>query len=409
MKVLILLDDLPTPHHPPRARAYYFIKFNKSDSITLLAFCRESKCEMPEEIESKCEIQLVKIPKLHNTVVKGFYSIKNRFVANNLLFCKDWNVFGRIYFPSMRDTLLNLLASDDFDVIYAQYTLCSYLYNLNAKIPIILDFSIPISYALTQLYRNEDSTTKKILAMFKYLSFQQEVRKYKEFDGGIYVSESHRTLSKPFLPKKSFIIPPGIDTENYNPPYSFHNPPSLVFVGNMAYPINICSILHFCRHIYPLVKKLVPDVTLYIVGRDPPNKIRNLSRRDNSIIVTGEVKDVRPYISKAHVVVTPITVDDGGIKTKVLEAMAMGKTVVSTSLGAKDIGVTHGENIIIADDPKKFSEYVAILIQDEKLRDEIGKNARKFVEENYSWEKLTNRLAEVLKEVNENYSEYADK
>jgi glycosyltransferase involved in cell wall biosynthesis len=205
-------------------------------------------------------------------------------------------------------------------------------------------------------------------------------------------------LSKPFIPQKVFIIPPGIDTDYYKPSLSPSSSPSLVFVGSMNYYVNAYSILYFCRRVYPLIKKIVPSVKFYIVGRDPPNKIRNLSRSDSSIIVTGRVEDVRPYICKAHAAVVPIIIDDGGIKTKTLEAMAMGKAVISTSIGAEGIGVTHGENIIISDEPEDFAEQVINVIQDDGLRRVLGYNARRFVERNYSWERATNLLEKALEE-----------
>jgi glycosyltransferase involved in cell wall biosynthesis len=364
----------------------------------LLAFYR-NKGKISNYTNSNCNIELIKIPELSSNMTKGFYSIKNRITTNNLIYSKDWNIFGRVYFPSMQKRILNLLNSESFDIIYAQYLLCSYLYNLKTKIPIILDFSHPTLYALNQLYRYENSPMEKFFYILKYLSFWQEAKKYEKFDAGIYVSEIHRKLSKPFTPKKSFIIPPGVDMEYYKPSFSFSNSPSLVFVGNMRYPFNIYSIIYFFRRVYPLIKKSVPNVKFYVVGRNPPNKIKDLSQNDRSIIITGEVKDVRSYISKSHVVVVPIVVDDGGIKTKILEAMAMGKPVVSTSLGSQGIGATHGENIIVSDNAQDFAEQVINLLQDDGLRRRIGCNAREFVERNYSWKRLTDLMNKALEEV----------
>jgi glycosyltransferase involved in cell wall biosynthesis len=398
MKVLILLPNPPTPYNPSFARAYYLIKFNRSYDIKVLALCRY-ECEIPSEISSNYKIKLIKIPKLSSSnTVNGLNSVISRFTARNLSLSKDWNIFDRIYFPSMQDNILNLCAVENFDVIYAHRSLCSYLYILRKKIPVILDFPSPQLYALTSLYQHEDSITKKIFIMLECISFRQDAKTWREFSAGIFVSRRSMILSKPFIPQKVFIIPPGIDTDYYKPSLSPSSSPSLVFVGSMNYYVNAYSILYFCRRVYPLIKKIVPSVKFYIVGRDPPNKIRNLSRSDSSIIVTGRVEDVRPYICKAHAAVVPIIIDDGGIKTKTLEAMAMGKAVISTSIGAEGIGVTHGENIIISDEPEDFAEQVINVIQDDGLRRVLGYNARRFVERNYSWERATNLLEKALEE-----------
>jgi glycosyltransferase involved in cell wall biosynthesis len=142
----------------------------------------------------------------------------------------------------------------------------------------------------------------------------------------------------------------------------------------------------------------VPGLKFYIVGRQPPKKIKELSS-DPSIVVTGAVDDVRSYFSIADVFVNPIVIDDGGIKSKVLEAMAMGKAVVSTPLGVRDIGITDNENVIIAKNDREFAEKVVELLRDENERRRIGRNARKFVEENYSWEKQSKILYNVFKEL----------
>ncbi len=400
MRILIVWRDIPSPSHPSLARPFYFAKYNKIHKITLVSFA-----EKPLHGDYLCgkysKIELLRIRKPQKTVVKGMYSLKNKFSYQNIFFSRDLNIF-RIYFPAMREKVTSLLSSDKFDIVYADYMMYPYLYN-NVKIPVVLEFFSPTLYSLRQLYLHEKVLPRKIGLLLKYYFFKLfEVQRYKEFDAGIYVTETHKELSKPFLPKKSFIIPSGVDLEYFKPCHNSSNSPTLVFSGSMNYLVNVQSILYFCREIYPLVKKEMKDTKLYIVGRSPPDEVRKLSARDSSIIVTGEVKDVRPFICKAQLVIAPITIDDGGIKNKIIEAMAMGKTIISTPLGVRNIEVTDYQNVVIAKNDREFAEKVVELLKDENERNRIGRNARKFVEENYSWEKQTGRLENAFEEVLDN-------
>ncbi|MEM2145360.1 MAG: glycosyltransferase, partial [Candidatus Jordarchaeaceae archaeon] len=262
----------------------------------------------------------------------------------------------------------------------------------------ILEFFSPTLYTQKILWKY-GTWSIKLPSVLRYFLFRYfESNRYKNFDAGIYVTKTHFELSKPFVPKKAFIIPPGVDL-NYFKPSESQEEEKLVFTGAMDYPVNVISVLNFYKKIYPMIKKEIPKVKFYIVGRNPSNEILRLAKLDSSITVTGAVEDVRPYVWNSAVFVVPIVVDDGGIKNKTLEAMAMGKAIVSTSLGAQDIGCENGKHLIIAENEKEFAERVVELIKDEGERRRLGKNARKFVEENYSWDKKSEELYRAMLEV----------
>ncbi len=143
----------------------------------------------------------------------------------------------------------------------------------------------------------------------------------------------------------------------------------------------------------------MPDIKLYIVGQGPTPEIQNLSM-DNGIVVTGRVDEVAPYIEKAMVFICPVRLG-GGFRGKILEAMSAGRPVVSTSLGAEGIPAVSGENIIIADDEEGFAKGILDLLNEEPLFQEISRNARKLVEEKYSWKKGVEILEDVLEKMME--------
>ncbi|MCK4758476.1 MAG: glycosyltransferase, partial [Candidatus Aminicenantes bacterium] len=160
------------------------------------------------------------------------------------------------------------------------------------------------------------------------------------------------------------------------------------------------AVLHFHSEIWPLLKSRLPEVKFFVVGQGPPPEVQNLSK-DKTITVTGRVDDVRPFLKKGRVFICPVRLG-GGFRGKILEAMAIGRPVVSTSLGAEGIPAHQRENIILADNPEDFAQGVEDLMTDDKLFERIRTNARKLVEEKYSWEKGVKVMEGVLEKMMKN-------
>ena len=397
MRILILWRDLPDPTHPSLARPYYFIKYNRNHKISLLSYSHSSSSSM-EFFKNNCErIELVERPYI-NSVSHLLVNIKNRASFDNILNTRDLNIL-KDYSPIMNHRLNKILDSEKYDVVYSDYMMMQYLYNKRLNIPVILEFFSPTLHVFCQQYLYESNSFKKIEHIFKYFFYKMfEVSRYSEFDAGIYVSNSHREYSKPLLTRKSYIVPPGVDLD-ISMPSSIFSSPNLVFVGSMNYFVNAHSIIDFIENIYPLIKAEIPNITLYIIGRDPPDNLRKLASMDKSIIVTGEVDDVVEFYKyEPQVVIVPIIIDDGGIKTKVIEAMGMGKAIVTTSIGFRNIGASNGKELLIADTPSEFANYTSLLLKDHKKRGELGRNARKFAEKNYSWTYVTGLLEKIIED-----------
>jgi glycosyltransferase involved in cell wall biosynthesis len=408
MKILIIWNDIPSPYDSSLARPFYFLKHSEdyNHDITLVSFKHAT-----EKLNYKYEYDLQRYCNKFETIDVSkeessfkykrilIYRLKNRFSFQNI-FSRDFDALNHLYYPEMRAKIVNLLKSNNFDIIYADRSILFYILNINTKSPVVLEFVDPMLYSWYQQFLYEKRFSKKLLMLLSYHTLKLfEVSKYKKFDAGVYVSSINKELLKQYLPKRTFIVPYGTDIEYFKPVHTNADFPSLVFTGSMGYFFNVHPIINFCSRIYPLIRKEMQNVKLYIVGRTPTKEIKQLASRDGSIIVTGYVEDVRPFLAKAPVVIVPMTIDDGGFKTKILEAMAMGKAVISTSIGAKGLNVTPEENIIIADSPKEFARRVIEVLNDEGLRNRIGANARKLMEEEYSWEKVTDMLNEVFHKV----------
>jgi len=210
------------------------------------------------------------------------------------------------------------------------------------------------------------------------------------------VSDTDTALfSKDISPAKITTVPTGVDIE-YFKPMCGEELDSLVFTGSMDWMPNEDGILYFVEEILPLIRKQRPTAKLWVVGRNPGKKIKALAESDPSIEVTGRVEDVRPYIAKGSVYVVPLRVGSG-TRLKIFEAMAMGKAVVSTTIGAEGLPVTTGSDIVLADDPQQFANVACRLLGSAEERKRIGGAARKLVEDRYSWAAVATHVESVLR------------
>jgi len=157
------------------------------------------------------------------------------------------------------------------------------------------------------------------------------------------------------------------------------------------------GICYFLNEIFPRIRHYVPDVKLSLVGRNPSIKVAALAK-EKGAEVTGRVPDIRPYVHPACVYVVPLRVG-GGTRLKIFEAMAMGKAIVSTSIGAEGLPVTIGKNILIEDDPERFALSVAGLLSDPAARFRLGRAARQMVESRHSWRAVAAEFDLALEKV----------
>jgi glycosyltransferase involved in cell wall biosynthesis len=206
------------------------------------------------------------------------------------------------------------------------------------------------------------------------------------------------------------VLPNGVDLNYFQPLDVPRDSATIVLTGKMSYHANVAAALYLGREIMPRVWAQRPDVKLYIVGKDPPREITNLKpvlsgaegseigNRKSEIVVTGYVPDIRPYLAQATVAVCSVPYS-AGIQNKVLEAMAMGIPVVATPQSCAALGATNGENVLIAKEPEGFAQLVLELLRDEGLRERMGRNGRKYVEEHHDWRGVAERLEETYQDV----------
>ena len=224
-----------------------------------------------------------------------------------------------------------------------------------------------------------------------------EIDLCRKADIVLTTSERDSLLLKEVLPQNSIeVVPNGVDIEIFHGGFSEDVSCQVIFTGAMNYYPNIEAVLSFAKQCWPLIKAEMPGVTWKIVGREPPPQVRELEKLPG-ITVTGTVTDVRPYLAASAVAIAPLRIG-GGTRLKILEAFAMSKAVVSTSIGCEGLAAISGKHLLIADRPDEFAQAVIKLLKSPETRVALGSASRMLVEEEYSWEYCGSQLLRVLDE-----------
>ena len=216
----------------------------------------------------------------------------------------------------------------------------------------------------------------------------------RSFDSVVAVSQDDCELMRRAygLPRVDW-VPTGVDTQYFTPgENATPETSSLVFTGSMDWLPNEDAIRWFLDAVMPLIKARVSDARLIVVGRNPGKALKDIAASRDDVVVTGRVDDVRPYVRAARVFVAPIRIG-GGTRLKIYEAMAMGKPVVSTTIGAEGLPLAPGRDLLIADDPGQFAAAVVEALQNDSLAEAISRQALAIVRENFGWDRVAEKFA----------------
>jgi sugar transferase (PEP-CTERM/EpsH1 system associated) len=300
----------------------------------------------------------------------------------------------------MKQALAALLNEQEFDLVQVESIhLMNYLPTIRAARThslVVCDWHNVESELMRQYSERDQSFARRTYARrTARLMNEAEKRALDQFDAHIVVSEEDgERLRQMNSSAQISIIENGVDAAYYANAQSESTAKNrLVFVASMDYHANIDAAINFARNVWPIVHRKKPELVFTIVGHDPSPAVRELSSI-TGVEVTGSVKDVRPYYVEAIAAVVPLRVG-GGSRLKILEAMAAGVPVVSTTLGAEGLKVRDGDNILIDDDNRGLAEKIVNVIDNENLRTEIIAAARALTADRYDWSKLGGSLTSV--------------
>lgn len=236
-----------------------------------------------------------------------------------------------------------------------------------------------------------------VLEMLKAKYLQK--RWFPRFDAILSVAPEDLQKTAQYVDSRTslWLAPNGVDIDYFQPVSQQdlrERTLILVFGGSMDVAMNQDAVYWFAAGILPRIKQQVPDVQFWIVGRDPPAAVRSLAERQG-IRVTGTVPDVRDYYRQTAVFVVPLRAG-GGTKLKTMEAMAMGLPIVSTAVGAQGLDIESGRHLYIADNPEVFAAYTVELLEDRNKALQMGGEARRLVEQQYSWKSIIGEVDRKL-------------
>jgi sugar transferase (PEP-CTERM/EpsH1 system associated) len=254
-------------------------------------------------------------------------------------------------------------------------------------------------WPLNWLYRRESR-----------LLLEYERKIAKAFDASAFVSETESDFFKQLAPEtaaKVTYFNNGVDAEYFSPENINTNPyqsdtDTLVFTGVMDYWANIDAVEWFAHNIFTLIRTQLPSVEFYIVGSRPTARVTALSALPG-ITVTGSVEDIRPYIAHATLVVVPLRIARG-IQNKVLEAMAMEKTVIASPQAAEGIRALHSQELFVEDKEQNFADRIIAQIKNGPNM-KIGSAARARILKDYSWRRILDQVDTLLLREKKNTTE----
>jgi glycosyltransferase involved in cell wall biosynthesis len=383
-KILVLTPILPyPPDDGSRLRPYQIIKaLYKLADIELVSFYLPN-----EDINSAKEF--------YKSYCKNLYFLEQK--ENKNLFAK----FCVYHSNRENKKLINkIIQENNYDLIIVEkIIMLSYLEkNVFKNYEVVIDSWGIDSEISRQLYKDEKNLFKKFILFIKYIRhFFCELYYLSKCKYFVAITDKQFNFYKKFFKrKKLFLIPNFVDTDYFKPNYENFEEKSIVFTGIMNFLPNIDAVMFFVNEVMPKLKEKT-NVKFYIVGKNPTKEVLML-HNNSDIVVSGEVKDIREYISKAEVVVVPLRIGSG-LRNKVLHAMACGKTVVATREAVEGINVKDKENILIANTSQEFVEKILLVLNNKELNLKIAKNARKFIEENFSEKVIEKKWINMYEEI----------
>ncbi|MFC1704251.1 glycosyltransferase family 4 protein [Candidatus Omnitrophota bacterium] len=397
MKILIISNSLPFPPNTgEKIRNFNLIKrLSNHHKVSLVSL-------ITPEVEDSLISELRKYCASVETVV-----LKKRSKMSHLpgvIWCL---LSGKpldatfTFLREMGEKIGRLEDDEHFDIIQIEHSfMAPYIKAIpkNSSAKRVLVFHNIGFIQFMRMYKVEKNFYKRVRFLFNWIPMRRwEAHVAENFDKCLATSSFDKRILQTINQRLDIaVIPNGVDTQLHTPLPKAESARNLLYMGTMDYHPNIDAVLYFYKEIFPKIKKNISDCKLFIVGRRPPQAIRDL-QRDKSVEVVGFVENIQPFYEQSAVSIVPLRAASG-TRLKILESMALGRPVVSTSVGCEGLNVAHKKNILVADNPSSFARNVTELLTDSMLWQRIRNDARKFVEENYSWDGIAEQLLETYAE-----------
>ena len=396
MKILQIINRVPWPLKDGGSIGYYnYIKgYHDAGCEVTVAALNTSKHFvdmnlLPDEVK--------KIADWRTSFIDNKVKPIDAFL--NLFSNKSYHI-ERFVSTDFKLLLTNLLQEKKFDIItFESLFVASYfdvVANNSDAFFVLRQHNVEHKIWET-LARDEKSLFKKAYLNLLTIRLKDfEISQLNKFDALTTVTQNDADdFIKLGCTKPIYSSPTGIDISRLKADDSNLEFNSLFHIGSMEWMPNQQAVLWFIKNVWNTITEKFPELKFYLAGRGMPDAFKQL--QDKNLIINGEVEDAVRFIQSKQIMIVPLF-SGSGIRIKILEAMALGKAIISTSLGAQGIEVENGKHLIIADTSEQFIEAISKLVLDSNLTKELGNNARKLIEEKYNNTKVIERLLKFYEE-----------
>jgi glycosyltransferase involved in cell wall biosynthesis len=295
----------------------------------------------------------------------------------------------------MRQRLQALRSTRKFDLAHFDTIGLAQYFDDVGNLPRVMTHHGAESHMIRRRIQHETNPLRRALFCYEWLTLQHYERVHcPRFDTNIVMSENDRAILQEIAPDATFTaIENGADIEFFTP-VPLTEQRSLIFVGRLDQYSNRDGILNFMQTVWPALRREHPDVVIHIIGNKPPNALRRMAAEDQQIKVHGFVPDVRPYFRESAAMICPVR-DGGGTRIKILDGLALGMPIVSTSVGIEGIAATPERDLLVANSAPEFVRQITRVFTDATLRRRLARNARTLAERRYSWDNLADDLGRL--------------
>ena len=396
LKILFLSPTVPFPlTDGGRIRVFNLLKqIATKNDVTLLALeTQPTDAEGVAQLQ-QLGIQVHLVPNAPILPPVSFGTLLKAFLRRQPI------TIARYDLPIYRQKFRELIATETFDLVHYEMFHTAQFYT-EGHLPGVLSQQNVDSEIWRRLCRETVNPFYKFAYWTQQLAFQRYERVLSpKFDAVTCTSDIDAIVFQQHCAEDVIeIIPNGVDITHYQPDVSTEGPAHLIYIGSMDWYPNEDAVGFFADEVLPRIQERVPDVRFSIVGGNPSARVQKLSER-KGVVVTGRVPEIKPYFAEATVFVVSLRIGSG-TRLKILEALAMGKAIVSTSVGAEGLDLKDGEEIFIADEPIAFADAVIRLLTDASLRRRIGGNGRARVERDYDWRSIGEKLHSLYTKISQ--------
>lgn len=397
MRILLLTQILPfPPDSGPKVKTYHLIQqLARSHKVTLVSLVRsEAEAAQAAQLRELCA-------EVHTVLLRRSRPRDAYHLAASSL-TGDSFIIRRDDSPELRARLAELTRRTHFDIVHAdQLNMAQFAVDLPAGARVLDEHNAV--WTIVQRMAEHSSYARRVgLELEARRLRRYEARICARFDGLLVVSEPDRRFLALAAAEAGVALPPtavipiAVDAQGQPPVAREPAPTTILSMATMFWPPNVDGVLWFAREVYPLVQRAVPEARFAIVGARPPQAVRRLVEEDPSIEVTGYVADPQPYLERTAALIVPVRAG-GGMRVKILEALARGLPIVSTTIGYEGIELTPGEQLLVADTPAEFAAAVVRLLREPELGRRLAAAGRQVAEQRYDW-RVVNPRVEALYE-----------